>query len=417
MRAVEKCKKILTTTQNHYEILDGPSKIPSFYDEPNLYLYSIRLCIDVKKNLLERNSISGSAASFKDPSLTLLKCLAESLERKCLTEYSKKNIQYISIDKWDKNIFDLDVFLPDSSNGGNIGCIPGYNFSSDTPVLLPAELIYLYYYREKKDIIFHFPHVSTGAAGGFEKTQALLSGIYEVVERDAFMNAYLNSINLPRVDLKFVNDKTISTIFNLCKRYNLELFVLDATNDLGIPTFISILVDRTGYGPSIAVGAKSGMNIKEAIIGSINESFMIRSVVRRYMRTRKDGSEIDKFQKNIIERGFFWAPTQMIKKLSFFLDTPLRRIDYKNFEGTKQEELKHVSSQLINKRYKIYFVDISDKACNKINFTVCKVIIPGLQPLYLFEEEKKYINKLRLREVSRYYGIKSKINEIPHPFL
>lgn len=144
---------------------------------------------------------------------------------------------------------------------------------------MPAQLVYVPYSYQHDEPLLRFP-ISTGAATGVSLDDALYRGICEVVERDAFMITYLNKIVSPQVNLFSIKDKTIYDIANIFKRYKLELVILNLTTDLQIPVFAAVTLDRTGLGPAVSVGLKAGFNIKETIIGAIEESLMVRTWIR-----------------------------------------------------------------------------------------------------------------------------------------
>ena len=113
---------------------------------------------------------------------------------------------------------------------------------------------------------------------------AILNGIYEIVERDSLLGVYLNRISPPIIDLAALKDKRIDYLIDQFKKYKLELFVLDTTTDLSIPSFISLLFDRTGRGPAVGIGVKAGFHPKDAIISAIGEVLMTRLYTKNMLR-------------------------------------------------------------------------------------------------------------------------------------
>lgn len=128
--------------------------------------------------------------------------------------------------------------------------------------------------------MFYLP-ISTGAAGGGSLTAALTRGIFEIVERDSFVIAYLNKIRFPKVSLDSVKDEYVQFLLEMLKRYRLAIHVIDITNDLKIPCFLSIIVNKTGIGPAVSTGLKCHLDPIEAITGSIEEAFNVRTWTRQ----------------------------------------------------------------------------------------------------------------------------------------
>lgn len=403
------------------KIFESIGKATRFYDEPPFSLYN-SLLKNPNKNKDDLNILTASGLSFTSKHLALLKCLGESIERDCLTHYDKKHIYYSSYEKLNYNAFDPDLFRVDSnSNSKLLGWISGFNLTLNQKCLIPAQLIYLTYQKRKNEAILPQPNMSTGGAGGFTHESTLLRGIYEVIERDAFMCMYLCKVKAPRIKLNSIHNKLIQKITHDCKRYKIELYVFDITTDIGIPSFLSIAVDKTGIGPAVSCGLKSGLRIIDTLVGSIEESFLTRPWIREKIMKRR--FIIPKINPKTItthlERAFFWFSPKMLKKLDFLLnqqDNLILSID-NNFEGTSQEEFLKVKNLLQKKRLTVFYSDITLPVFKDSEYLVYKIVIPALQPFYLNENEK-IIRMERLKSLSKYFGQKKfRINTIPHPFL
>jgi ribosomal protein S12 methylthiotransferase accessory factor len=132
---------------------------------------------------------------------------------------------------------------------------PFHKFREDTPIrwvegtslldrgirLVPASLVYCDYHTIPGENRISYPNF-TGVACGPSKDAAILSAIYETVERDAMMIWWLNQLPMPKCDLdsgfwfsSVFNDRFAST--------GLEYELWEITSDLGIPTFFALLTD------------------------------------------------------------------------------------------------------------------------------------------------------------------------------
>lgn len=81
---------------------------------------------------------------------------------------------------------------------------------------------------------------SNGCAAGNTIEEAILQGFYELVERDAFAIWWYNHLQVPAVDLTSFDDDFINSATDYYARYDRELWLLDVTSDLGIPTFVAL---------------------------------------------------------------------------------------------------------------------------------------------------------------------------------
>jgi len=91
---------------------------------------------------------------------------------------------------------------------------------------------------------------------------------------------YLNRLKPRRFDLASSENKEIKSLYEISRRYNLEIFSLDIMTDLGIPSIVSVIIDRSGLSKAVSVGLKSNLNVEKAIIGSIHEAFHTRTWIR-----------------------------------------------------------------------------------------------------------------------------------------
>lgn len=420
-----KIKKLLHVMEEK-RILAELGRIRQYSDEVHMIHYYAQLRYSKKNS--DGNSYKGASAasgiSLLSREQALLKCLMETVERFSSFSYKKGSI---SIDSYDKMLssnsaFDPTIFSSSKRKSTVMGWVMGENLTEGKKCFIPAQLVYLYYKKQVEEETLLFPNITTGTAAGFDRQFAILHGIYEVVERDAVMGVYLNKISAPKIDLSTINNVDIKILLTLCERYNLELNVFNITTDIKIPTFMGILIDRTGVGPAITIGAKSSMNAEEALVGGVLESFLTRTWLRREMEKRKNeiqSLDIAKGNFSMLDRGLFWSSPLMIKELDFLLMQ--KTVPFQNIKRTNQKksDMDFVINKLRTKGFTVYGADITAPIFRKIGCYVYKIIIPGLQPLYLNEYEKQFVlNAERLREIGKYFGkTVVEINKIPHPFL
>jgi ribosomal protein S12 methylthiotransferase accessory factor len=287
-------------------------------------------------------------------------------------------------------------------------------------------LVYVPYIYGHNEPIIRLP-ITTGAAAGLNISDALYRGICEVVERDAFIIMYLNELSPPLVDLSSLNDDLIETLLTRFRDANLEAYVYDITTDIPIPAFLCLLIDRTGVGPAISVGAKASLNPEEAILGCIEESQQSRHWLRtlKQDKTVKPPTRKTKWENisNLEQRGLLWSDVSMIPKLSFLLGAKKKSLsgDLHNKKRGRSDKLKTCLKILRERNQACYYVDVTTLDVEELGLKVVKVIMPKLQPLYL-DERFRYWGGSRLRNVPKILGQKKadaqeRLNPIPHPFL
>ncbi len=102
---------------------------------------------------------------------------------------------------------------------------------------LPTEMLY---FAKPGGQVVHCPPDSNGCAAGNTLEEAILQGFFELVERDAFACWWYNRVSLPELDLDSFDDAYLSAARDYYRTHNREMWVLDATVDLGIPVFVAV---------------------------------------------------------------------------------------------------------------------------------------------------------------------------------
>ncbi|WP_020174955.1 TOMM precursor leader peptide-binding protein [Methyloferula stellata] len=100
---------------------------------------------------------------------------------------------------------------------------------------LPTSILYFFYRGPAS-----FGADSNGCAAGNTREEAIVQGFLELVERDAYAIWWYNRLQRPEVDLDQFDDSYIRALRKQLTQTGRRLWVLDLTNDLGIPTFIAI---------------------------------------------------------------------------------------------------------------------------------------------------------------------------------
>lgn len=381
-------------------------KVVEFNDEPKIPTY-ISLPSKRARELYKCYDAFGQGSSFNN-NLAKVKAVAEFLER--LAAYNPNIKKLIRCDFSEKKCINPSLFVhhkdmqKKQEKDYNINFwSSAFDYISKKRVLVPAQVVYLHNKLSRENGIL-MEQITTGTALGDGYAMAFHNGLMEVIERDAFMIAYYNKRKIKRVE---GFSGIIRSVVDYLNKYQLEVFVFDITNDINIATFMSILVDRSGLGPAISTGLKSGFNYEETIIGSILEAVQ----PRRYSRLMKEMNKEFKFPevtdiKSTMDRYYYWYRRESIKYLDFWLKGTAR-IRYDKLPDYISDLGKFTKT--VKKRgYHIFSVDITLNEVRKKNFRVIKVLVPELHPLYISENASA--------NYSMHAGSLNLNNMKPHPF-
>ena len=427
--------KNLSPVLREIKLVESFERVRQHYDEPKFWYYSASINDKHLKHDGAHFHSEASGVSFFSQNLAVLKALAEAIERynnfaffdediDFEGSYSKIKMDAINPTKFvyfsDKQLRQAKYKKFRIGNKSTFRWTEMRSLDGKKSYLVPCQAIYLSYQRTRSEPAL-YPSISTGAAGHSGLQAAILSGIYEVIERDAFMIYYLNKLKPKRYDLSSSNNEKIKKLLETAERYKLKIFSLDIKTDLSVPAVASVVIDDSGFSKAVSVGLKAHLDTESAIIGSINEAFHTRTWIREAYIQNPTSVLKSKLIKNstIKNRGLFWYSPESISKLNFFInDLDFEKIKPANIELSVQNQLHILKKILEDIGYKVYYKDISSKYFKDIPFKVVKIIIPGMQPVYLNENYPLHGGE-RLQSVPVRLGYKNKmnLNTYPHPFL
>ncbi|HWO21314.1 MAG TPA: YcaO-like family protein [Kofleriaceae bacterium] len=134
---------------------------------------------------------------------------------------------------------------------------------------LPLEVVHTDYTLPLPPGSGCFLTTSTGLASGNDRTEAVLHGLYEVIERDAvalWRAAGPARAQATRVDLATVDDADCRDLLARFDRAGIAVGVWDVSSEIGLPVFVARIVDRDrDPGRAAYVSAGQGCHRARAI--------------------------------------------------------------------------------------------------------------------------------------------------------
>lgn len=112
---------------------------------------------------------------------------------------------------------------------------------------LPLEMVHTDYTLPVPPGAGCFLTTSTGLASGNDRVEAVLHGLYEVIERDAVALWHVAGParrRQTRLDLETVDDPACRDLLARFDRAGIAVGVWDASSEIGLPVFVAEIVDR-----------------------------------------------------------------------------------------------------------------------------------------------------------------------------
>lgn len=250
---------------------------------------------------------------------------------------------------------------------------PVWSLTRDRPRYVPTAYCY-YGYAQRYKCQFTRAD-SNGCAAGNTKEEAILQGFMELVERDAVAQWWYNRLKKPAVDLSSFDDPYLQELTDYYKKkFKRDLWVLDITSDLNIPTFVAISHRNGREAENILIQSGTHFDPQIAILSALTELSQSLYNVIAFERTAsipKLSSNVDAlawWQKATIENQPYLTPdaTGAIKV----------QADYpRNGSDDLYTDVMHCVKVAEGKGLETLILDLTRP---DVDLQVVKVIVPGL---------------------------------------
>lgn len=217
---------------------------------------------------------------------------------------------------------------------------------------------------------------TNGCAAGNTLEEAILQGFLELVERDSVALWWYNRLQKPKVDLKSFDEPYFLDITDYYQSIGRELWVIDLTADLNIPTFAAISRRQAREVEDIIFGFGAHFDPKLAIQRALTEVTQVLPAVLRANPDRTTQYAISA-EPHILN----WWKTATLANQPYLLPNravpPKCNSDYELvWHEDFLEDIKYCQ-QLVEKKGMEMLV--LDQTRPDIGLKVVKVVVPGLR--------------------------------------
>ena len=298
--------------------------------------------------------------------------------------------------------------------------VEGFGVPGGEPILLPAQLVFLGSPPADEPLIAYA--TSNGLACGSTLEEAILAGLLELVERDAFMIAWANRLSLPLLD--WAGDPVLERIE---RRYlspaGLRYAALDASCFFGIPAAVGVVRGPEGDAGRLGLGGAAAATIQEAVRKALAEAFWVQQGARDLVRKAAaipGAEEIRDFDDHLL---FYAEPCRLAR--TAFLDASAERrptSDVAPIPGADVLELiEAAAARLAARDVILYAADVTTPDVREVGLVVVRVLSPQLCPLDVIHLAR-FLGPRRLFHAAHELGLRAEpltmatVNHDPHPF-
>ncbi len=372
---------------------------------------------------------SGAGFSWDD---ALLGTIGETVERYAPCFYNKKegipstykDLKQLAIPPkefalfHEKQIenekFKLKAFTEDTK----LIWFPTTDITNGKETYVPGQFIYMPFTEVDGNYVTN--NTSTGLAAHTDYYKAILTGLYEAIERDSFVITWMQKIAPKKIIITKEIDDFINKNFPV--RYEWHFF--DMTYDLDVPTIMAVCIGETEFGKFLTISSSSRSTYGQALIKVVQEVGQSVPYFRFLLEDRKNWNPADDFL-NI--RSFDDHSILYTKRpdLWFVFDPWIQQKEtkkitlYESIPRNDKEEIIKIAKTFKALNYNLLIKDITTCDIRQLGFFSIKVFVPqliplsGIFPYYFSGGERLYSVPKKMGYTAYDY---EHLNQYPHPF-
>lgn len=375
----------------------GIAKKYSFVDTGNIFIFKFSIYFADRLDMLGSHGISDSYF------FAIIKSVSELYERFTLFFWDKSEANRVE-EKKDLNF--LGSFYE------NINSVEVEDLVLEKKEFLPA--MYFRKYSKERDLnigkVFQF--TSNGAACHYDKKQAILNGLYEIIERDSLLCFWYGKVVPEKISVSNLSRRN-KKIIDSFQRKRIEIEILNLTTDMGVPT-VCVLGSTVVEGEVRRVlSCATNLDFEVAIHKALLEFFVVK--VHLFSNERVSLENLENITQ--LQRATLWQGERMEKEFSWFMSGKILDLEeIKNRQKnnfTKLDELQTLLN-FFQKRNESVFVFTYPNLFPEItSLKVVKVVNENLFPFFL-KEKFKILGEKRIREFCKFKNKEYIMNEYPH---
>jgi oxazoline/thiazoline synthase len=284
------------------------------------------------------------------------------------------SVQYKNRHQWNESCLSFSQRIPEPFNEEvEIEWTPVWSCTHQIFKYLPTSYCYFGYPQQASNRDCRAD--SNGCAAGNTLEEAILQGFMELVERDCVALWWYNRTKHPAVDLDSFDEPYFQSLKDYYRTLQRDLWVIDITSDLNIPTFAAISRRTDCEAEDIVLGFGTHFDPVIAIGRALTE---VNQILPAVLSSNADGTtRYLSYEPLAIE----WWKTATVKNQPYLFphqNLPIKVWkDYPKIENNDLLDDIKLCQQIVEERGMEMLV--LDQTRPDIGLKVVKVIVPGLR--------------------------------------
>jgi len=418
-------------------IIDFLKEQPVEISDPNCFRYGAKAC-DSSAFSPHGNFAVGGGASI-EPNIAMTRAIGECVERYCSAIYNLADLPFTSYKDANFPSVPPSTFATYTAEQAQHPFCQYYpleetseiywtatqDLTTGETIYVPAASVYIPYYPDKnKGEKPHIFSISTGLACHSSFTEAVIAGIYEVLERDVFMLTWQAMLSPPKIRLDSLSAKN-QDLVNRFQSAGREISILNITMDTGIPSILSIQRSTQKVLPALTTSAAVALNPEEAVEKSLEELILTDTYMKKLITDTPFRASLEKYYESNDKEDHmrYWCQHEFVHQADF-LTASEKEINFSELpcfpSNSHEETLKILVNRINTTGYKVLVSNLTTEDIDSLGLSVVRVVIPGFQPLTMGYHHRVLGGK-RLWEIPQkmgFKGITKKTGDNPylHPY-
>ena len=306
-----------------------------------------------------------------------------------------------------------------------LGWVEGHSLLTGSALLVPAIAVFLGY-RPRAPQERICPSTSTGLAAGPTLAEAMLSALYEVLERDAFIITWMHRLPAERVAPSTHPDAALVDLCHAYVQQGVELRLYRLAVDHPCQVFLCLAVQRGGDGwPAVVAGLGADIDPARAASKAILEAGQVRSPLRTQVRDPTVRARIAPLLANprLVttphDHALLYTHPGAAGAFAFLERSPEVEVDWSAPHSSVTDRLRLFADHFRAQEGDVLYYDLTPPDLAELGLRTVRVIVPGFQPLHFGREPR--LGGRRLYDLPRRLGMSEAparpelLSTDPHP--
>ncbi|WP_225845982.1 TOMM precursor leader peptide-binding protein [Streptomyces sp. HPF1205] len=310
--------------------------------------------------------------------------------------------------------------------------VRGHSLRDDRPVLVPARLAYYSAGTHADNFVFE---CSNGCAIGSCLEEAVLFGLLELVERDAFLLGWYGDARLTEIDLASCGSPVARAMTDRAALCGYDVHVYDNRIDLPVPVVTGLAVRRDGGPGTLAFAAGAAFDPETAVESAVSEILtylphLPRQVAERPAELAAMAEDFTLVRRLPDHAALFGLPRMKAHVRGYLEPAAVRPLAevYASWQRQRprgldlREDVLWLRDVLTGAGFDVIVVDQTTPEQRRLGLRTVCTLVPGLLPIDFGWTRQRALTMPRLRTAFRRAGLRpddlreEEVRRVPHPF-